>query len=110
MLYSVWRHELGLYDYYTVQPALGEIVTPKATHLQRNASSIGVAPEDAAWPLPDGAKRVGRGPLARGAVAVDQQALSALGDTDISGGGMFLLLLGAMIVITAVGCAFGVRD
>lgn len=66
MIYSVWEPGSRSYDYYQTPNAPPSApVDPR--HLR--ARELGTAPEDAAWPLPDGAKWVGRGRMAKGTVA-----------------------------------------
>jgi hypothetical protein len=66
MIYSVWDNGARRYDYYEGGKAT-------ATHAgappRASSSSLGATPEQAAWPLPPGARRVGSGDLARGRVA-----------------------------------------
>jgi hypothetical protein len=68
MQYSVYRKELGLYDYYETQPSLGDIETPRNHHL-RNTTELGADPDACAWSLPAGARMVGQGPFPKGMIA-----------------------------------------
>ncbi len=82
MRYSVYNVDSKLYDYF-------EGPGPSGTHAKappvRTGSKLGPAPEQAAWPLPMSAKRVGSGPLAQGRIATTTPGLG-LGDFGPSGG------------------------
>lgn len=67
MTYSVWNHADRVYDYYRTAKRSAASSSPHPSHLR--ASTAGVAPSDAAWPLPAHAKRVGRGTSAKGFIA-----------------------------------------
>lgn len=75
MIYSVYDYTRRAYDYY-------EGAGPKGTHAGappiRSHVALGATPEQAAWVVPPGAKRVGSGELPRGRIAT--LASSALGD------------------------------
>jgi hypothetical protein len=93
MLYSVWRPELKQYDYYAAQPALGDVYNPPPRQL-RSHGELGLTPDEAAWPLPGDAKRVGQGVLARGMVATLNRG--ALGSFELTSTvGMLGLVLAA---------------
>lgn len=76
MNYSVWNNGTRKYDYFTA-PGTPEIHAGAPPRVR--GSDLGATPEQAAWPLPLGARRVGSGELPRGRIA-------SLGD---SGGGLF---------------------
>lgn len=67
MTYSVWNDATRRYDYYQT-PATTPIHAGSPAHV-RGARGLGATPEQAAWPLPAGAVRVGTGDRARGRVA-----------------------------------------
>ena len=96
--YSVWNDKTLQYDYYRAQgatPLRAGVIAP--TPRIPRGTDIGVAPEDAARPLPVGAMRVGAGPHARGMVAA-RNGGSPLGQVD---GGLVnagLLLVSAYLV------------
>jgi hypothetical protein len=66
MIYSVWSWGKKQYDYYHTDE--DPPFVPKARSLP--ASSIGIAPEDAAAPLPKSAVPAGSGVDAKGYIAV----------------------------------------
>jgi hypothetical protein len=68
MTYSVWNQGAGLFDYYETAKAQREVNVEPPGHL-RGGRQLGATPEEAAWPLPAGAKRIGQGSLARGRIA-----------------------------------------
>lgn len=74
MLYSVWDPSARSYDYYQTAAA-APTAPPDPTHLERKA--LGLATEEAAWPLPSDARWVGRGAVARGVVAAKRGALGS---------------------------------
>lgn len=65
MIYSVWNHEAQGYDYYEGKPVAKQPFVPGHTR----PKGLGLAPEEAAWPLPKGAIFRGRGHEVRGMVA-----------------------------------------
>ncbi len=67
MIYSVYNYDTHAYDYYEGSGAGGTHVgSPK---LRKPKSELGASPEQAAWVLPPGARKVGAGPLPRGSIA-----------------------------------------
>lgn len=71
MMISVWRG--GAYDYYAVDGEGAE--TPIPRHLHK---SDWIAPVEAAWNIPFGAKLIGRGDIPKGMIA--SNGGTALGD------------------------------
>lgn len=76
MRYSIYRYPTRSYDYY-------EDGRTSATHAGappvRGRSELGATPEQVAWVLPAGARKVGSGEFPIGRVATDG-AGAALGD------------------------------
>jgi hypothetical protein len=70
--------------------------SPAPTHVR--ARGMGATPDEAAWPLPAGAKLVGHGELPRGRVARAGGGL-ALGDTRSSGAMVALAALGTGLYV-----------
>ena len=68
MLYSVWNQGLRKYDYYRTPELEKSVNTPKPKHI--GSSQLGATAEQAAWPLPSSAVKIGSGPLAKGRIAV----------------------------------------
>lgn len=67
MIYSIYNYDTHAYDYY-------EGNGPGGTHagtppIRRPKSELGASPEQAAWVLPAGARKVGSGELPQGVVA-----------------------------------------
>lgn len=80
MIYSVYNPTSKTYDYY-------EGPGPGGTHagtppIARGRNALGATPEQASWKVPAGAKRVGRGPVARGRIA-ELGGLSSFGLGDV---------------------------
>lgn len=81
MKYSVYDPDRRLYTYY-------EGSGPRGTHAGsprvRGKTALGAAPEQAAWPLPMGAVKVGEGKMPMGRIASRSElSLGSLGiDTD----------------------------
>ena len=81
MLYSVWRD--GGYDYYETPSSTADQETPNPRHLrERVTTEIGLAVEEAAWPLPPQAQPAGRGEDARGMIARVSSGLGLGGDQE----------------------------
>jgi len=95
--YSVWNYGTRSYDYYT---APGAPATHAGRPPVRGGSSLGAAPEQAAWPLPAGARKVGSGPLPKGRIASTSGGISlgGLGAVDLSDP----VTVGAVIVLSYV--------
>lgn len=68
MRYSVWNSQQRLYDYYESASVPTTTNAPKPQHL--SSRTLGATVEQAAWPLPSDARKVGQGELAVGMVAV----------------------------------------
>lgn len=79
--YSVWNYATRRYDYYVAPGGSG---THAGSPPVRSSSSLGAAPEQAAWPLPAGAKPVGSGALPKGRIAVKTVGGIALAGVDLS--------------------------
>lgn len=68
MIYSVWNHAERRYDYYQTGEKSAKVNAPTPKHLS-GAHELGMTPEEAAWPLPMGAKLVGSGKIPKGMIA-----------------------------------------
>jgi len=97
MFYSVYDPVTKQYDYF-VAPG-DDLHAPTPKHLKRHASSLGVAPEIAAWALPANARHVGHGLYAKGMIARPANG-AALGDfiDDFPGGVTGLAVAGAVVL------------
>jgi hypothetical protein len=96
MMYSVWNRAARRYDYYQTSE-VGPTHAPAPTHVR--SSGLGATPEEAAWPLPAGAKLVGHGELPRGRVARAGGGGLALGSTSSSGAMVALAALGTGLYV-----------
>lgn len=76
MRYSCWNQSLGAFDYYEGGAEQRVLNTEKPKHLV--SRTLGSTVDQAAWPLPAGARKIGSGPDAIGRVAV--RKMNALGD------------------------------
>jgi len=68
MLYSVMNTKSRRYDYYETGEAEPWHAPPPPR--AKAATALGAVPEDAAWPLPPNARRVGSGDTAQGRIAI----------------------------------------
>lgn len=67
MIYSVYNYGAHAYDYYQGPDG---VATHAGTPPMRKAKSqLGASPEQVAWLLPRGARKVGSGPLPKGYIA-----------------------------------------
>lgn len=66
-VFSVWDHHRRLYDYYRGGPVSTAVNAPRPSHMRPQI--LGATPDNAAWPLPDDAVRVGAGKYPRGHIA-----------------------------------------
>lgn len=66
MRYSVWNNATRAYDYYE---APGSSTVHAGAPPRPSSSSLGATPEQAAWPLPANATKVGSGELPQGRIA-----------------------------------------
>lgn len=66
MIYSVWNPRARRYDYYRTSE-VGTVHAGTPHHI--GGGQLGATPDEAAWPLPPGAVKIGSGELARGRVA-----------------------------------------
>ena len=65
-IYSVWNQSTRRFDYYR-GPGSSATHAGKPSHVGQG--SMGATPEEAAWPLPPGAKKIGAGDHAVGRIA-----------------------------------------
>lgn len=89
MKYSVWNNGTREYDYFSA-PGVADIHAgaPPRVH----GSALGATPEQAAWPLPAGARRTGSGEMPQGRIA-------SLGGSD----GVFGIDIPSSIFYAAIG-------
>ena len=66
-MYSVWDHAERAYDYYRTPSNSAATSSPKPAHLR--SAALGLSPDQAAWPLPSDARRVGKGKYPKGHIA-----------------------------------------
>lgn len=99
-MYSVLNQKTRAYDYY--ESGETEPWHAPAPPRSRGASALGAIPEDAAWPLPSGAKKVGEGMTARGRIAVARAGGMGLGDVEpaIMAAGAIALMVGGLAILT----------
>lgn len=76
MIYSVYNYATRKYDYYTAPTK----ATPHAPAPPRalGVGELGATPDEAAWPLPIGAKRVGVGINPKGRIATAKGPIEAI--------------------------------
>lgn len=82
MKYSVWNFGTASYDYYEDARVSTGQNAPKPGHLVNR--TLGSTIDQASWPLPSDAKRIGSGTVAIGRVATRKGAADALGETMLS--------------------------
>lgn len=98
--YSVWNYGTQRYDYYV---APGDHPTHAGAPPHRERTRLGsspelvATPEQAAWPLPAGAKKIGSGDFAKGRIA-STSAGGVLGGVELSDP----VAVGAMAVLAYV--------
>ena len=92
--YSVWNYGTQRYDYYA---APGDHPTHAGAPPSRGSTRLGASPEQAAWPLPAGAKKIGSGDFAKGRIA-STSAGGGLGGVELSDP----VAVGAMAVLAYV--------
>ena len=77
MIYSVWNQGARVYDYYQSPEVQHTLNTPVPKHIR--PKEYGVTVDQASWPLPASARKVGSGELAKGRIASRGGAGSPLG-------------------------------
>jgi len=101
VIYSLWNQASGQFDYFEdgkEQPVLN---VEKPGHLRSRA--LGSTVDQAAWPLPSGAKFIGRGPDPVGRVASQRSgALGFDGESEGSTAKLALLLLSGFLLLRYV--------
>jgi len=86
MRYSVWNNGTRAYDYYETS----EVANIHADAPPRvSGSALGATPDQAAWPLPSGARRIGAGETPEGRIA-------SIGEFGGVGGITDLIIYGAI--------------
>ena len=88
MMYSVWNQGQKGYDYYQTQTPHNKVNSRSPGHIP--TKTLGATVPQAAWPLPAGAKLIGRGDIARGHVAA-RKGFAGLGQSE-GGPGLALWL------------------
>lgn len=98
MLYSVYRPELKVYDYYQTSPTADDARNPPSDDVKsrqarggRDGRDLGVSSERAGYRLPAGARRCGQGVAPKGmVVTLHPGSNTALGSlaSDITFGGL----------------------
>jgi hypothetical protein len=88
MKYSVWNPSTKRYDYYQAQ---GDARIHAGAPPRSSTTELGATPEQAAWPLPVGAVKVGSGELPEGRIASTEA------------GGRFTINLPQSIMYAAIG-------
>jgi hypothetical protein len=96
VIYSVWNQGAKLYDYYENGARAETVNAPQPKHLSQ--TKLGMTPTQASWPLPLGARRTGRGSLARGRVAHPRGGAMAGFDVDTNTVKIGLLLVAAVVL------------
>jgi hypothetical protein len=76
MIYSVWNQAARQYDYYETSTVQKGANTPAPSHIR--AKPLGATIDQAAWPLPAGARKVGSGE-SLGAFTMDQNTFAMVG-------------------------------
>ena len=79
MIYSVWNQGAGAYDYYESSNVQHTLNTPSPNHIR--VKELGATIDQATWPLPTAARKVGSGKFAKGRVASRGGARLPLGAT-----------------------------
>lgn len=67
MIYSVWNQGSRSYDYYENSDVQKSANTPMPSHIA--SPPLGATIDQAAWPLPPNAVKIGSGEFAKGRVA-----------------------------------------
>ena len=95
MKFSVWNQPAKQYDYYMAPGAAGENTAnvPAPKHLKQR--TLGLSPEQASWPLPKNAHKIGTGPTPIGRIAHPSAPLSGVPE----GNTMTIALLGLAAVL-----------
>ncbi len=92
MQYSVWNTATRRFDYYQTSE-VGPTHAPPASHVS-SSNALGATPDEAAWPLPPGARMIGSGSVAKGRVA-KRKSLMSMGDTP--SGSRTVLIVGGLL-------------
>lgn len=73
MKYSVWNNATRRYDYYQAQ---GNAEIHAGAPPRSSGYALGATPEQAAWPLPAGAVKVGSGEVPEGRIASTEKTFT----------------------------------
>lgn len=92
MIHSVWNQSTRKYDYYETAVVQKTANTPSPKHIR--SGSLGATIDQAAWPLPSSARKVGSGEFAKGRVASRSGNLLSLGSINMDTNTMAMLGLG----------------
>lgn len=92
MIYSVWNQGTVAYDYYETPEVQKVLNTPPPRHIP--AKDKGATVDQAAWPLPVSARRIGSGDFAKGRVASRKTNGAPLGSINMDSSTIGILGLG----------------
>lgn len=95
MIYSVWNQAAQVFDVFEDDRPQAELNAPAPAHLR--ARTIGATVDQAAWPLPAGARRTGTSHVAVGRIA------TAAGGAGL--GGVVADVVGSRLGMLALGGA-----
>jgi hypothetical protein len=82
MIYSVWNQGARQYDYYETNTVQNGANTPPPKHIR--AEPLGATIDQAAWPLPTSARKIGSGEFAKGRIGSRGSNLLSLGAIPLS--------------------------
>jgi len=85
VIYSVYRPETGVYDYYETPEQTAKNPDPQFLTGRGATAALGLSSTDAGWQLPGNARKVGEGKQARGMIATRNGG--SLGGFEVPGGG-----------------------
>ena len=92
MIYSVWNQGARQYDYYETGQVQKEANTPPPRHIR--PGPLGATIDQAAWPLPASARKVGSGEFARGRIASRSRDLLSLSGFEVDKNTVAMIGLG----------------
>jgi hypothetical protein len=92
VIYSVWNQGARRYDYYSTNNVQKGANTPAPSHIR--AEPLGATIDQAAWPLPPSARKIGSGEFAKGRIASRRSNLLSLGAVNMDTNTIAMIGLG----------------
>lgn len=94
MIYSVWNQAKQAFDYYQTNGVQKKVNTEKPSHMR--SRKFGLTVDQAAWPVPSGARYMGSGSMPKGRIG-NLKGRAALSGFEPNSANMLLLATAGLV-------------